>query len=214
MSKAEMIAKAAAELDKLVGKFFWLTADWRSRIDLDNFNMYDSKKCILGQLQGDYDLARSDIRVYQPDFNFTPFNGYAPEWKEYLKGEVPAVDQVWTDKNKCCDYTVKAVLKIDGMDYVACKDQYSNIITMRVSELKNLGWTLKPKYDFKAGDLLTFSKSQGNLFIYLDETKVLRLNYSGGLSGHSGMEYYVRNGGEPKKVGAAPSLTKVSEYIK
>lgn len=208
------IAKAAAELDKFVGKLGWVTADWRQKIDLDTLDMYGAKKCILGQLQGHYDYARGDIRVIDSSFEFYAFTGWTSEWKEYLKGYEFQVGQEWKDKDGCCTITIKAVTKVDGETYVLYRRNGRSVLTESAASLVEDGYTLKPKFDFEVGDLLTFGEDKDNLYIFLDNKKVLRLNYKGGGNSQSDFDWYVTELGEPKKLSNAKSvLASIRDYI-
>lgn len=208
----DTVTAAAAWLDTLaMGKVTWLSPDWRSKIDIDSLNMSSTKKCILGQLQGDYDDAIIDLRRVDRSgwstHSFT-FGVYTADWKEYLeKSRTPKFENgsLWYSKTDSAARPRKIVGTIENGDkkYVAtiCRDTDSPYLWIQEEFLQK--FTLKPRHDFKKGDVLTNS-DHDVLFIYVSDDKLYRIGAKDGdyPLGHSNLTWYEEKYGKLSKNGS------------
>ena len=91
MTVEEKVAKGVKLLTKKYGD------EWRSKVNLDKLNMYDSRCCILGQTDSDYYSHCKDLGINNPNaygFEIDDFNEDATEeqykvlereWRRALK---------------------------------------------------------------------------------------------------------------------------------
>lgn len=220
------VRKGAAVLDKyadIEGGFF---PGWRGRIDLENLDMSNTGKCVLGQLFGEYtdgtevlglrwDQARKlafDSNAGNYEGNFT-YHEAADAWREYLADRVPAggQDSIWEQKNNP-DRHLKIV---GGMVYVGDVDYWpvahgymregefqvsGDPSLIRSASLYENYRTYQPKPKFPVGSFLTDRETSSVILFVASDDLVYRMETNAGSvsynSGAGALDWYVEQYGE------------------
>lgn len=206
----DTVTAAAAWLDTLaMGKVTWLSPDWRSKIDIDSLNMSSTKKCILGQLQGDYDDAIIDLRRVDRSgwstHSFT-FGVYTTDWKEYLeKSRTPEFENgsQWRRKDTATIRKIVGVLESNGVKYVATVINDDDVPYLWSQSDFLQRFEQMPKHDFKKGDIL-INSDHDVLFIYVSDDKLYRIGAKDGdyPLGHSNLAWYEEKYGKLSRNGS------------
>lgn len=99
MEKARELAKRGADyLDSRSDEFDELEG-WRSKIDRATFDIDHTKKCVIGQLFGDYTFGRQRLGLasvgcyelgFSPDFSEATVRELNIAWREMLSESAPA----------------------------------------------------------------------------------------------------------------------------
>lgn len=186
----DQVIAAAAYLDK-----WHANKDWRSEINLDTLRMSSCDDCILGQIDGDYDTGRSNLRAASGneawDVLSEAFGTYGDEWKDYLRNYVkPTSTPVVTDEYAGTEWHSKRsgtynVLvdhsyEFKGETYVVYTTIGSSFIapvTCVLSSLRNTH-TLQPKY---VVGRLYLSADKKTVAMYSGDERFHRLNNNYGI---------------------------------
>lgn len=175
----DKVIKAAEELDRMVGKVSWLTADWREKIDLDKLDMNSCRDCILGQLEGYYSHAIDDLGPKGFRGGDGAFARFDDEWIEYLKvSDKFAKGAKWICKSGSgLTMTIQGSVEIDGKDkvYVYLTD-IGDVIARSASYIES-AYRPAPKVpDFKVGEEVVFPNNKlGIPFYFLSGDQILRV---------------------------------------
>lgn len=179
----QRVANSIKLLDDNVGKFDWLTADWRSKINLDKLDMYSVTNCVLGQLEGYYDSAHECFEGIGVDIGGGSyiFHIATSEWIEALKASTPKFQsgQVWHGKDGDTR-TVLSVNDVKGILWITFEASYVSGITavhVRNEAAFVDGYSLeKPKRFTKGDELLS---KDGDVFYYISDDKVIQSTNKG-----------------------------------
>lgn len=208
----EEVIKAAEYLDSHVGKFDWLTSDWREKINPDALNMSSTIWCILGQLEGSYETAdelldEEDSTSWSAVSN--AFASYTQEWKEYIKESrddgKPKVGQVWYHKTSttALHRKIEAVIdRPDGIYVVTTFGELDAPYTWVLGNLMEYYQPMKPNR-FQKGDILASSDRKVK-FIYISDDKLIRIgSIADALDpmGYDALAYYEETFGPLVKTG-------------
>ena len=187
-SNMESVVAAAKFLDKHVGKFSWLTKDWRTKIDLGTLRMLSSHKCVLGQLAGSYATADACFfRLDGWDDNILAFGGLQKEWIEYLN----RIDEKAKWRGKNSHKLIKDVVNVTLGDkrYVAFVDHYNSARFLSILDFRNF-YELVPVYQHKRWDVLV---NQAGVFFLVEEDGGGRVIDLSTLT-HQSLAYWEENG--------------------
>lgn len=201
----DQVIAAAAYLDK-----WHANKDWRSEINLDTLAMYSTENCILGQIDGDYDIGQRTLRAASGTEAWyavsEAFGAYTDEWIDYLRDYVaPVSTPVVTDEYAGTEWhgkrhgtynvLVDHSFKFEGETYVVYTSiggHYINPATCGLSSLRNTH-TLQPKY--VVGRLyLGADKKTVAMFAGGDEFHRLNNNYGVSVT-HGSIEHFERKFG-------------------
>lgn len=171
-SNMESVIKAAKFLDEHVGQFGWLTKDWRSKIDVSQLRMLSTRRCVLGQLSGNYVQGDSDLSV-APGWSAveSAFGGCQQEWVTYLS----RIDEKAKWRNKNSGKPVKEVVNvtIGGEQYVAFVDYYNDTQMLSIGDFR-ARYELIPAVKYVKWDIL--ADQNGVFFVVEGDMRIINLS--------------------------------------
>lgn len=195
------VVKAAEFLDSKVDSVSWLTADWRTKINLEILRMGSTSKCILGQLGGGYSRALRDLERAEgvdqlPPNTLGAFCDFTEAWREYITDTMDSVTvgSVWIN-SAGDERKVGSVFKDEsGTTLVA----YFVNHAWCVSTLEGFLASGEPKVEFTKGQEVLFKDYTGKAkFYYVNKKTIIRVE--GSELNHSSLYYYVNEYGAARR---------------
>lgn len=163
------VLKAAEFLDSKVGTVSWLTADWRSKINLRSLKMDSVDMCILGQLQGNYDEARHQLDIIYPNPLIQSFCGGTREWINYLKGGAYAIGTRLWGKADQKEYIVRASYELHGKRNYVLTSATGTAGAVYSEDALKQSWTTEEPKRYRKGDILALKGDNIGVYVLVGD---------------------------------------------